>query len=148
MAMTLSTRAWQVVGAKYVRLYAPAEAARLYPHGAGMHTNTSRVQPEDILATEVRTTPSWIRSRANFSLFFFSCIPACMHGPTCIFWASLTPFSLEAVGGYGGGRFPALAEAAFVEAVLEPGDVLYIPNKWWHFVKSLSTSISIAFHFS
>ena len=47
----MGARAWQVVGAKYVRLYAPAEAARLYPHGAGMHTNTSRVQPEDILAT-------------------------------------------------------------------------------------------------
>jgi TPR repeat protein len=27
-----------------------------------------------------------------------SCIPAGMHGPTCIFWANLTTFSLEAEG--------------------------------------------------
>jgi hypothetical protein len=26
---------------------------------------------------------------------FYSCIPTGMHGPTCIFWADLTPFSLE-----------------------------------------------------
>ena len=25
----------------------------------------------------------------------FSCIPSGMHGPTCIFWANLTPFSLQ-----------------------------------------------------
>jgi hypothetical protein len=26
---------------------------------------------------------------------FYSCIPTRMHGPTCIFWANLRPFSLE-----------------------------------------------------
>jgi hypothetical protein len=29
---------------------------------------------------------------------FFSCIPAGMHGPTCIFWANLTRFSLQGCG--------------------------------------------------
>jgi hypothetical protein len=42
--------------------------------------------------------------RAHFSLFFFhfgpnsafsSCVPTEMHGPTCIFWANLAPFSLH-----------------------------------------------------
>jgi hypothetical protein len=42
---------------------------------------------------EVRKTPSWPRSWANFILH--SCIPTGMHGPTCIFSANLTPFSLE-----------------------------------------------------
>ena len=32
--------------------------------------------------------------------------------------------------------------------VLQPGDLLYLPKGWWHFVKSLSTSISVAFHFT
>ena len=40
---------------------------------------------------QVRKTPSWPRSWANFSLDH--CIPTGMHGPTCIFWANLTPFS-------------------------------------------------------
>ena len=43
---------------------------------------------------KVRKTPSWPRSWANFTLC--SCIPTGIHGPTCIFWANLTPFSLEA----------------------------------------------------
>lgn len=27
--------------------------------------------------------------------------------------------------------------------ILEPGDVLYVPRHWWHFVQNLETSISI-----
>jgi hypothetical protein len=38
---------------------------------------------------EVRKTPSWPRSWPNFTLH--SCVPTGMHGPTCIFWANLTP---------------------------------------------------------
>ena len=45
-------------------------------------------------------------------------------------------------------RHAEFRSAEYVEAVIGPGDVLYIPTGWWHYVKSLSTSISIAFHFS
>ena len=41
----------------------------------------------------MRKPPSLPRSWANFSPFY-RCIPMGMHGPTCIFWANLTPFSL------------------------------------------------------
>eukprot|EP00933_Yihiella_yeosuensis_P031754 TRINITY_DN25368_c0_g1_i1.p1 TRINITY_DN25368_c0_g1~~TRINITY_DN25368_c0_g1_i1.p1 ORF type:complete len:560 (+),score=92.36 TRINITY_DN25368_c0_g1_i1:109-1680(+) len=56
----------------------------------------------------------------------------------------------EAAGSYGGenGRFPKLFEAKYVDVIVEPGDLLYLPKGWWHFVKSLSTSISVAFHFN
>ena len=40
----------------------------------------------------VRKTPGWHRSWANFSLY--RCVPTGVHGPTCIFWASLMPLSL------------------------------------------------------
>jgi lysine-specific demethylase 8 len=37
------------------------------------------------------------------------------------------------------------AEARRIELVLEPGDTLYIPRRWWHAVESLSPSLSVNF---
>eukprot|EP00736_Rhodelphis_marinus_P004277 Rmarinus@m.2610 len=42
-------------------------------------------------------------------------------------------------------KFPKFSEAPYLECVIGPGDMLYIPPKWWHFVKSLSVSISVSF---
>ena len=44
-------------------------------------------------------------------------------------------------------EYPLLRRAAFVERVLGPGDVLYIPQGHWHYVRSLTTSVSINFWF-
>ena len=44
-------------------------------------------------------------------------------------------------------EYPLLRRAAFVERVLGPGDVLYIPEGHWHYVRSLTTSVSINFWF-
>ncbi|KAI1265581.1 hypothetical protein F5Y18DRAFT_39913 [Xylariaceae sp. FL1019] len=33
----------------------------------------------------------------------------------------------------------------FVDCILEPGDVLYIPIGWWHYVRGLSISFSVSF---
>ncbi|KAJ3677645.1 hypothetical protein LUZ60_003369 [Juncus effusus] len=42
-------------------------------------------------------------------------------------------------------EFPKMENAEFVDCVLEEGEMLYIPPKWWHYVKSLSTSFSVSF---
>lgn len=44
--------------------------------------------------------------------------------------------------------FPGFKEAEYVEAVLGPGDCLYLPPGWWHYVKSLSPSFSVSFWFN
>jgi lysine-specific demethylase 8 len=41
--------------------------------------------------------------------------------------------------------FPAFNSAPFVDCVLEPGQMLYIPPGWWHFVQSMSMSFSVSF---
>jgi len=43
------------------------------------------------------------------------------------------------------GKFPKFTENRYFECVLNEGEMLYIPYKWWHFVKSLSTSFSVSF---
>ncbi|WP_299554820.1 cupin-like domain-containing protein [Seonamhaeicola sp.] len=40
--------------------------------------------------------------------------------------------------------FPKLNDVEFIKVILEPGDVLHVPSKWWHYVQSLDTSISIS----
>jgi len=42
-------------------------------------------------------------------------------------------------------EFPLFEEAEYVEAILWPGEMLYIPLGWWHYVESLSTSFSVSF---
>lgn len=41
-------------------------------------------------------------------------------------------------------KFPKFKNVDFKIAILEPGDILYLPQKWWHYVQSLDTSISIS----
>ncbi|RUS34682.1 hypothetical protein BC938DRAFT_479174 [Jimgerdemannia flammicorona] len=84
----------QVVGRKFVRLYAPGEVKKLYPF-EGMLENTSQVDVEK---------PD--------------------HA-----------------------QFPAFADAKYVEGILSPGEMLYIPPKWWHYVRSLDVSFSVSFWF-
>lgn len=40
---------------------------------------------------------------------------------------------------------PLFKEAPYEECILGPGDLLYIPPGCWHYVRSLSVSLSISF---
>lgn len=42
---------------------------------------------------------------------------------------------------------PDFAEAPFEEVILGPGDMLFIPRGVWHYVRSLTTSVSVNFWF-
>jgi lysine-specific demethylase 8 len=41
----------------------------------------------------------------------------------------------------------AYEELKYVECVLMPGDMLYIPPRWWHYVRALDASASVSFWF-
>ncbi|KAJ4972314.1 hypothetical protein NE237_005413 [Protea cynaroides] len=45
-------------------------------------------------------------------------------------------------------QFPKAVDLDFMDCVLEEGEMLYIPPKWWHYVRSLSTSFSVSFWWS
>jgi hypothetical protein len=42
-------------------------------------------------------------------------------------------------------EFPLFKDAEYVEGILGPGECLYIPRGWWHYVRSLSPSCSVSF---
>lgn len=42
-------------------------------------------------------------------------------------------------------RFPRFAGARGFHCVLEPGDVLFVPSRWWHQARSIDCSVSINF---
>lgn len=44
-------------------------------------------------------------------------------------------------------QFPLLEDASYTETVLAPGEMLYMPPGWWHYVRSLSASCSVSFWF-
>ncbi|XP_060945982.1 lysine-specific demethylase 8 [Limanda limanda] len=45
-------------------------------------------------------------------------------------------------------RFPEFAKAPYLECVLQPGDVLFIPVQHWHYVRSLELSFSVSYWWS
>ncbi|KAI1490560.1 hypothetical protein F5X96DRAFT_679022 [Biscogniauxia mediterranea] len=100
----------QVVGRKYVRLYAAAETPRMAARGreAGVEMgNTSRV--------DVGVAEGW------------DSVP------------------LDADEDEDKEQRKLFAEIPFVDCILEPGDLLYIPVGWWHYVRGLSVSFSVSF---
>ncbi|KAF2153153.1 Clavaminate synthase-like protein [Myriangium duriaei CBS 260.36] len=108
----------QVVGRKYIRLYAPGETEKLYPRGvdeAGVSMeNTSRVDVH-------RARELYNGSKADDDD------------------AERKTFEEE---------YPHFREAEYQECVLEAGQCLYIPVGWWHYVESLETSFNVSYWFN
>lgn len=44
-------------------------------------------------------------------------------------------------------KFPLVRAVKFYELLLQKGDMLYLPPKWWHYVRSQSPSFSVSFWF-
>ncbi|XP_018091841.1 lysine-specific demethylase 8 isoform X2 [Xenopus laevis] len=45
-------------------------------------------------------------------------------------------------------KFPKFPQAVYQEFILSPGQVLFIPVKWWHYIRALDLSFSVSFWWS
>lgn len=106
----------QVVGRKYVRLYSPHQTAKMRARG-----KEGGVEMGNTSLLDVGVVEGWDARPA-----------------------------LESDDGDGeGAEQRAMAEDGFrkvpyVDCILGPGDTLYIPVGWWHYVRGLSVSFSVS----
>ena len=42
-------------------------------------------------------------------------------------------------------RWPGISDVEYVEGILREGEMIYVPVGWWHYVRGLSTSVSVSF---
>jgi hypothetical protein len=141
----------QVMGRKYVRLYSPEETEKLYPRGleGGVDmSNTSQVdieRYEDELRMEMEMGVEDEFDEAGRSQDSTDARTSQQNG-SLRDWQEPTTIELdEPDDGTQIRKFPLFRAAKYVEAILEEGEMLYVPVGWWHYVRSLSTSWSVSF---
>ena len=110
----------------YVATYrATALAYCLLLTAAGGPTQVRFEEDHEAVSPQVSKTPSWPRKFGQLQPFH-GCTRTGMHGPTSIFWANLTPFSLQFGSIASPFRTGASAGAGSEGAAADGPDAVYI----------------------
>lgn len=139
----------QVVGYKYIRLYAPNQTTHLYPRGVdekGVDMgNTSQVDLDEAFEVWSGISPWTLSIRGTGKVGDGIEDKKKKEEEEQSGEEEETGEEKQNVRGQFKERFPEFGDAEYVEGVLGPGDCLYIPVGWWHYVRSLTPSFSVSF---
>lgn len=114
----------QVVGCKYVRLYAPSQTVKLYPRvheGEVDMSNTSQVDVDSAMRV---LEERYIAPGSD---------------------VTATEDAVQELRQHFVDQFPNFEGLEYVEGYLGAGECLFIPRGWWHFIKSMEASCSVSF---
>ncbi|OJI84899.1 hypothetical protein ASPTUDRAFT_54615 [Aspergillus tubingensis CBS 134.48] len=124
----------QVVGEKYFRLYSPhTPLSQIHPKGK---EPVVRRRPEDGQDPHQNTHDQHYHEQEEPELVD-------MSNTSQVDLAAIEMSPAEA--DYWEELWPGFLDAEYVETVLKPGDMLYIPIGWWHYVRSLKGGIGVSF---
>ncbi|KAK8867881.1 Clavaminate synthase-like protein [Apiospora arundinis] len=110
----------QVVGCKYVRLYSPLHNEQMQARGKEDGVEMGNTSSLDVGALEGWDQPAQDQQQLQ--------LPLSPDGQV----------SEERIR-------QAFKDVPYVDCILNPGDTLYIPIGWWHYVRGLSVSFSVSF---
>lgn len=111
----------QIVGRKYVRLYSPLQTERMRARG-----KEAGVEMGNTSAVDVGVIEGWDVDPEDGN---------------SVEAEETAEGREDSLAGWQG----MFRELPFVDCILEPGDTLYIPLGWWHYVRGLSVSFSVSF---
>lgn len=113
----------QVFGYKYIRLYAPTE--KVYPKSKPKpNPKSENEKPGDEEGDVGVGVDMSNTSQVDVGLW--------INGESC---------ETEVISD----EFPHFKDAKYIEGILGPGEALFIPRGWWHYIESLSVSCSVSF---
>jgi lysine-specific demethylase 8 len=132
----------QVAGYKYVRLYDPSQTPFLYRDAAASDsTDDTTTKPDEKKGKEKNDDDDddgHGNEEEKGEMMAISAQSAKAQGN---FSAVVNIESPD------WSRYPLLREAVYTETILGPGEMLFIPQNCWHYVRSLTTSFSLNFWF-
>ena len=128
----------QVAGFKFVRLYHEKDAPFMYRHAGAWETN--RTWPGSQTENEAETADDRALDRRATTI-------ECDVGGTLRARGAQGNISRVDVERPDHEKFPLFANARHMDVVLGPGEFVYIPARCWHYVRALTTSISLNFLF-
>ena len=123
-----------------MRLYSPSEAHRLFPFQDPFLRNTSQVRQLKTMVTRSHgcNVLQQIAVREGRP-------QGCHRLAGALVMQDWEVCAQVDVLGPHPEQFRDFEKVPYLQCQLEPGQVLFIPRKWWHFVQSLSGSLSVSY---